>query len=232
MYRAVVSTICAFLPTLAFAQTPAEECVSPTGRSISVIGSASVRLPPDRVSFTVGVETTKATVAEAFDANASKLNAVLAAVKKAGVGGSDIQTSHLEIATRDYEGKPLDGVRVSNLVTVIGKDPKLVGNLLQAAVSAGANQASGLQFYVADRGKVETQGLTLAFKAAQTKAGTLAGLATGSLGAALCVKENAGWSESNVQNNLAALGYVSGSPTVETGTEAITFSVSVVFAIE
>jgi uncharacterized protein YggE len=52
---------------------------------VTVGGSGIVRLPPDRVSFTVGVETEAPSVAQAFKANGSKLTAVITAIKAKGV---------------------------------------------------------------------------------------------------------------------------------------------------
>lgn len=53
----------------AVASAEPSTCTSTTGRSVTVNGSATLRLPPDRVSFSVGVETLAAGVSEAFKAN-------------------------------------------------------------------------------------------------------------------------------------------------------------------
>ena len=50
-----------------------------------VAGSAVMQLPPNRVSFSVGVETLHANVSQAFRMNAQKVEAVLAALKAKGV---------------------------------------------------------------------------------------------------------------------------------------------------
>jgi uncharacterized protein YggE len=209
-----------------------EACASATGRQVSVNGSSVVRLPPDRVSFSVGVETQAASVAEAFRANNSKLSALLNALKAKGVQGKEIQTSDLEISSRDAEDKKLAGFRVSNLVTVTREDPATVGDLLQAAVTAGANQAGSLRFFVAEPAKVQRRGLELAYQDAQTKAEALAGLAKRSLGEVVCVSETGPWGRGGtMNNNLAGLGYIQG-PSVEIGTEQVSFAVSVVYELK
>jgi uncharacterized protein YggE len=214
--------------------TPAEpeSCSSTTGRQITVNGSSVVRLPPDKVSFSVGVETQATSVAEAFRANNSKLSALLTALKAKGVQAKEIQTSNLEITSRDAEGKKLAGFRVSNLVTVTREDPATVSELLQAAVAAGANQAGSLRFFVSEPTKVQRRGLELAYQDAQTKAETLAGLAKRSLGEIVCVSEAGPWGGGGPSNNsLAGLGYVQVS-SVEIGTEQVSFAVSVVFELK
>ena len=209
-----------------------EACASTTGRQISVNGSSVVRLPPDRVSFSVGVETQAASVAEAFRANNSKLNALLTALKAKGVEAKEIQTSNLEITSRDTDGKKLAGFRVSNLVTVTREDPSSVSDLLQAAVAAGANQAGSLRFFVSEPAKVQRRGLELAYEDARTKAETLAGLAKRSLGEAVCVSETGSWGSGGLENSrLAGLGYVQVTP-VEVGTEQVSFAVSVVYELK
>jgi uncharacterized protein YggE len=226
--------VAALVMSLLGTATPAvpEECSSATGRRISVNGSSVVRLPPDRVSFSVGVETQAVSVAAAFRANNSKLSAVLTALKAKGVQAKEIQTSNLEIASRDAEGKKLAGFRVSNLVTVTREDPASVSDLLQAAVAAGANQAGSLRFFVSEPAKVQRRGLELAYQDAQTKAETLAGLAKRSLGEVACVSETGPWGGAGLENrSLAGLGYIQG-PSVEIGTEQVSFGVSVVFELK
>lgn len=208
------------------AETP---CASATGRTITLTGSATVRLPPDRVAFTVGVESADADVAKAFAVNETKVKAVVTALKTKGVAPKDIQTSNLDISSRDERGQSIPGFRVSNRVTVTGDDPSKVGELLQAAVAAGANQAGGLSFYVADSSKIESRGLELAFQDARGKAETLAALSKKTLGDVVCVSEVPPWSRGDMNNYVA---FTSGGTGMEAGTEDVPFSVSVVFELK
>ncbi len=209
-----------------------QTCASSTARTIIVTGAATVQVPPDRVSFSVGIETEAASVSQAFKANGSKVNALLGALKEKGVDPKEIQTSNLEITSRDYRGKRLPGFRVSNVVTVTREDPKTVGELLQTAISAGANQAGRLRFFVGDPRRLQNHGLELAFQDAKAKAETLAGLAKQSLGNVLCVSEVASSGSGALRtrdylyNRDAALQFT------EAGTEEVSFSVSVVFEIK
>jgi uncharacterized protein YggE len=206
----------------------AQECPSPTGRHVRVVGSATVRVPPDRVSFSVGVETLHANVSEAFRANGRKVEAVLAALKAKGVQSKELQTSGLEISSRNPDGTPARGYRVANRVTVTRESAAAVGELIEAAITAGANEANQLSFYVADPGAAQKRGLELAFASAQAKAETLAALAKQPLGDTLCVAE--GVAGGNPMANFAQMSR-GGADTIEPGTEAITFAVSAVFAL-
>jgi len=206
----------------------AQECPSPSGRHVRVVGSATVRMPPDRVSFSVGVETLHANVSEAFRANARKVEAVLAALKAKGVQAKELQTSGLEISSRNPDGTPARGYRVANRVTVTREQAAGVGELIEAAIGAGANEANQLSFFVADPGTAQKRGLELAFESARAKAETLAALAKQPLGEALCVTEAVAFG--NPMSNVAQMSR-GGADTIEPGTEAITFAVNVVFAL-
>lgn len=210
----------------------AEDCVSATGRAVSVSGMGSITMRPDRVSFSVGVETEAANVADAFRRNGEKVNAVIAALKKHGVTQQELQTSDLAIGSRqDEDGRKLAGFRVSNSISVTREDPSGVGELLQAAIAAGANQAGSLNFFVADRGKLVPRGLELAFQNARLKAETLATLAGRTLGAVVCVNDTSnqyGVSGFMAMNNAANANTYD----IAVGRETVSFSVSVVFELQ
>jgi uncharacterized protein len=205
-------------------------CSSTTGRTVTVNGSATVRLPPDRVQFTVGVETVDADAAKAFGANEAKVKAVITSLKAKGVAAKDIQTSNLDISSRDERGERFSGFRVSNLVTVTSTEPAKAGELLQAAVAAGANWAGGLRFSVADPSKIRTRGLELAFQDARGKAEALAQLSKKSLGEVVCVSEAPTYDSGSINNNLVS--FTDSSSGTEAGAERVSFSVSVVFELK
>ena len=196
---------------------------------LRVDGSATVRIPPDRVSFSVGVETIDGNVSQAFRVNAQKVEAVLTALKAKGVQSKELQTSDLEVSSRNPDGSSAKGYRVSNRVNVSREDASGVGELIQAAIAAGANDAGQLNFFVANPSAAQARGLELAFASARAKAETLAALSRRTLGDVLCVSESYGgqYAASNYARNGVA-----GVAAVESGTEAITFGVAVVFALK
>jgi uncharacterized protein YggE len=230
--RNVLVAACCFLLLGATTGAESPTCSSPTGRVVTVTGSGVIRIAPDRVSFSVGVETEAPVVGQAFKANGLKLQAVLSALKAKGVQAKDIQTSNLEVTSRDFEGRQLPGFRVSNLVTVTREDPSSVGELLQAAITAGANQAGSLRFFVAEPSKLQQRGLELAYRDARAKAESLASLANQALGEALCVVESPEWGGNSRNANFIAVGYVSGPSPVEVGSEQLSFGVTVTYALK
>ena len=229
--------ILALLAPLLRAQTnaPREAALLDT---VSVTGTGRVRTAPDRFSFTAGVQTQAQSVEMAVNENNTRVAAVTAALKKAGATAEEIQTSGFSIyPQQDYsQGQPprLVGYQVSNNITVTKKQIGEAGKLLQAAIAAGVNTSSGLSFSVADPTRGRDQGLRAAFDDARSKATLLATAAGRTLGPALAITEG---TEPNVVPRplpgvraMAAKVEVSEVP-VESGTEELTFTVSVVFAL-
>jgi hypothetical protein len=221
-----------------FAQTntPREAALIDT---VSVTGTGRVRTAPDRFSFTVGVQTQAQTVELAVNENNTRVAAVTSALKRAGAADNEIQTSGFSIyPQQDYSQGQLPrliGYQVSNNVTVTKKQIGEAGKLLQAAIAAGVNTSSGLTFSVADPSRGRDQGLRSAFDDARAKAMLLARAAGRTLGQALAITEG---TEPNVvprpmqgvRAMAAKVADVSEVP-VESGSEELTFTVSVVFAL-
>lgn len=224
--RLTLLPLLALSSTVVFGQT--QVCPSPSGRSVVTTGSARLLVPPDSVSFSVGVVTEGLSIPQALRANSEKVRAVLSALKNAGVAPEEVQTSHLRIRSRDEDDRHVEGFRVENRVSVTRKDPKSAGELLQAAVDAGANQAEGPHFFVADEAALRDRGFDLAFKDARDRGEKLASLSGKVLGDVVCVAEG-GYPQGGA---LYETIEVTAAPIVETGVEELTFSVSVVFELE
>ncbi len=229
--------ILALLAPALIAQTnePREAALLDT---VSVTGTSRVRTQPDRFSFTAGVQTQAQTVDLAVNENNTRVAAVIAALKNAGATAEEIQTSGFAIyPQQDYQqGQPprLIGYQVTNNITVTKKQIADAGKLLQAAISAGVNTASGLNFSVSDPTRGREHGLRAAFEDARSKAALLASVAGRKLGPALAITEG---TQPNVVPRplpgiraMAAKAEVSEVP-VESGSEELTFNVSVVFAL-
>jgi hypothetical protein len=205
-------------------------CSSATGRSVMVTGTGRIRVAPDRVSFSVGVATESASVTQALRENNRKAEAVIAALKAAGVRPEEIQTSALQIRQRDEDDRKA-GFVVQNAVTVARKDVKAVGELLEAAVNAGANQANGPNFSVSDDMSRRERAFEAAYQDARARATKLAALAGKAPGDVVCMAEG-GWPQGGGIANYTEAVMVTGGPAVEEGLEEVSFNLSVVFELK
>src|SRR3954447_16373637 len=239
MKRILIFAFAAAIATGAFAQSMPPREPAPID-TVSVTGTGRVSLTPDRFSFNVSVQTIAPTVEEAVNENNTKVAAVIAALKNAGAKPEEIQTSNFSIyPQQDYsqqqQGKlpRLIGYQVSNSITVTKKQVADAGRLLQAAIAAGVNQTSGLSFSVSDSTRGRDQGLRAAFADARAKASLLAQAAGRTLGPAMTITE-LGASNPQPPRPMGArvMAAVVAEPVpVESGTEELSFTVSVVFGL-
>lgn len=222
----------ALLPVLA----SAEPASTPAAETISVSGLAKVKLIPDRVVFTISVETSAKTVGEAVQQNNGKIEQVIAALKKAGATEQEIQTTNFSIFPQqeftENRRPRIVGYQVSNSLTVTRATVSDAGKLLQAAVDAGANQAGGLSLVVSDLSRGREEGLQRAFQDAKAKAETLAKAAGRTVGRALSISEGIMSAPPSplLGRTMAAEAKFAEVP-VSPGTEEISFTVSVTFEL-
>ncbi|MGZ4810907.1 MAG: SIMPL domain-containing protein [Thermoanaerobaculia bacterium] len=224
----------------AIAQTPSMTTNDPMlwSQTISVTGNGMTQVTPDRVTFNVGVQTVSPTVDAAVNENNARVAAVVAALKKAGATDKEIRTSNFFInPQQEYNNQGqlprIIGYQVSNSVTVTRTDIASAGRLLQAAISAGVNQASGLSFEVSDPKRGREEGLQAAFADARAKASVLAQAAGRPLGRALSISEGARPDIPRpmpMAKGMVAQEAVSEVP-VESGTQQVNYTVSVVFEL-
>lgn len=172
--------------TAAMAQTPqAEENDAPL-RTLSVTGSGKTYLTPDIAYISIGVHTENKDAAEAIASNTAQSQKVAQALKTFGIDAKDIQTNNFSVYPRqdyDQNGKPTDLVFVvDNTVFVTLREIDQVGDVIDAAVQAGANTISGIQFDVEDKSAAMSLAREAAVADAQSQAEDLAKAAGVTLG--------------------------------------------------
>jgi len=148
------------------------EAMKPATLNLSAYGETRVR--PDMATITLGVSVEAPGAADAVKANAAKMTAVIAALKKAGVADKDIQTSSLNLSPQYVyqENLPprLTGYQVSNQVTITVRDLTKLGQTVDATVGAGATNVNNISFGLADPKAAEDAARLQAVTALQAKA--------------------------------------------------------------
>lgn len=124
-------------------------------RVIITSGSSEVKVTPDRAQVTVSVQTENADVKIAQSENADRMDAVIKAIKAVGIADADIRTSGYSIYpvyddTSSLFGRKVKTYRVTNSVQVTIRDVTKTGEVIDAAVAAGANQVDSIMFMVSE----------------------------------------------------------------------------------
>ncbi len=198
-----------------------------TSGGITVLGTGSVNLTPDRASFAFGTVSQAATAKAALAASSQSVARVIAALKKAGVAQSDLQTADVSLSPQlNDKGDAIVGYVASNTVTATIKRIGDAGDIVDAAVEAGANQVSGPNLLASDQDAAYRNALKAAVADARGKAEALASASSSTLGKITAIVEGGG----AIPMPLAA-GAKDSSVPIEPGTQQIEATVSVTFAL-
>jgi uncharacterized protein len=137
----------AAVPAIAAAQVQAVPVQLLSGTRLDVSATGEVTRVPDLAIISAGVQTLQPTASAAIEENASRMEKVRTALKRAGIDDRDIQTSSISLNPEyqyDQNRPPrLTGYRASNTVNVKFRDLKRTGAILDALVAEGANQING-----------------------------------------------------------------------------------------
>ena len=201
---------------------------------ITVTGESTVLVAPDMATISLGVTTNGDTAAAAMRANSDAMTVVTERLKAAGLASEDLQTSNLSLSptwsNSSSGASVVAGYTANNMLTVRVRDLALLGGLLDASVSDGANALNGLNFDVAEPRPVQDQARKAAVEDARARASLLAEAAGGTLGAVIEMVEgqvyNAG------PQMFRADSAKAGAVPVEAGQIGLTAAVTVTFALE
>jgi hypothetical protein len=154
---------------------------------IHALGLGEVKSAPDRATILFSVETRSATAAQASQQNATRQAAVLAALRAAGLGEADIGTVGYTLSPDMTYDEPTRRARVvgyvaRNTVRADVRTIENVGRVIDAAIRAGSNEVSSLQFWTSRREELRLEALQTAMRRACQEASAIAGAAGGSLG--------------------------------------------------
>jgi uncharacterized protein YggE len=216
----------------AAAQTTAE-------RSITVVGVGKVAGKPDIARVTVGIETQAPSLQTAVDDNKAKMNGLLDTLKQLGLADKDIRTSNYSVYTeRVTSPTPSAEVNtdqmiyhVTNTVDVTVRDVNQLGDVLDKAVAAGANNIYGVNFNVEDTAKLEADARTEAVADAKARAEELAQLNGVQLGEVLTVSEVVGGAVPLYREAAMGQGGGGGTP-VQPGELEMSMSIQITYAVK
>lgn len=210
-------------------------------RTLNVTGNGTVSLTPDLAYIYVGVHTDDVDLANGVSKNNTQAQALVDALKKAGVAEKDIQTSNFSVYTNanggidKMTGQPISNgtnYSVDNTVYVTIRDLSKLGSLLNTVVGAGANSINSISFDVADK----TAAMTQARQKAMTNASNLAAELAKTAGVKLGEIQNVNYSDNSTMPYYGMGGGGASVPNasvpIQPGQTQISVTVSVTYYIK
>ncbi len=204
-------------------------------RLITVSATGYAYAEPDRARLSTGVTAEADTAEAALSANTELMKKVIAGLKEAGIDPKDIQTSNFNVEpryTNPRDGEPpvINGYRVSNQVSILVRDLKAIGGLVDKLVSLGANQIHGLNFEVSKAETLKDEARTEAVANARRRAELLAKAAGADVGEVVSIAEEVGYSGPRPMA-MARAEKADFAP-VEAGTETLEARVTVTWKLK
>jgi len=177
----------ALLPVLLLVSSPAlaQAPVPNLPPFVAAEGTSFVSMAPDRAVVAFGVQHQDANAQKAQGGVNAAMQKILQAVRRLGVPENRITTARIDLSPvfaqprpNEYDREPrVVGFRASNTVRVEldlkAKGPE-IGQVLDAAIGAGANSIEGISFELADDTAPRAKALRAAAENARAKAGAIA----------------------------------------------------------
>lgn len=204
------------------------------GTKLDLSATAEVSRAPDRATVSAGVVTQAATARAALADNARAMTAAIAALKRAGVAAADIQTASIRLNPQfryaDNQPPQLTGYQATNQVNVRLRDLARTGDVIDALVSAGANQIDGPSFEVSDADAALDEARTAALAKARARAALYARAAGLHVGRILSIDEQS--SAPPVIRPMAMMAAKRDATPIEPGEQTLSVTLQVSFELD
>jgi uncharacterized protein len=203
--------------------------VSPAG--ITVVGTGSVTVTPDTAEWSFGLQTSADTANAALSANSQAMDRIIAALRDAGISRDDLQTEQVSVYPRvSNNGLSIVGYDASNTVRATIRSLDRAGEIVDAAVAAGANEVYGPSLTVSDSDAQYRAAVEQAFDDARRRAEAIAEKAGLTLGAPVAIVEGAGEGAIPYYGEMLR-DEAAAEVAVEPGRQEVGASLTVTFAI-
>lgn len=156
------------------AQAQVAPVVGPNETLLEVAAEGEAFTAPDRGTITAGVTTIAPTATEAVASNATRMTALVTALRSAGVDAADTRTSMVTLnpnqTYNQVTGPVITGYTATNRLTILLREPKRASAILAAAFNGGANTATGPFFSASRNSTALAEARTDAVKRAREQA--------------------------------------------------------------
>jgi len=200
--------------------------------TLTVSASGKVTVTPDVARVYLGVTLTESTVKEARDAAATRMTAIIGAIKGLGIADADIQTTGLSLSARYADGSStrIVGYVIGEQVQVTVRDLDKAGDVVDTATAKGATDVNGVSFEIADPAKAQDDARAAAVTAARASGLAMAAAAQVTLGAVVSIADAS--APTPIYYGVAGAAPAADMKTpIQPGTQDVSAVVTVVFEL-
>ena len=197
---------------------------------ITVVGSGTAKAVPDVADWSFGVQSDADTASQALNETAKATRRIIDALRDAGIAKEDLRTEQVSLYPRtSNDGMSVIGYSASSSVHATVRQLGKAGTVVDAAVSAGANQVSGPTLRVSDSRAQYRVAADAAMDDARARAEALAAKAGVTLGAPIAIVESGSSYPGPVYDSVRAAA--ESTVPIEPGVDEISATLTVTFAI-
>lgn len=182
-------------------------------RTITVMGNAEVKAPPNQAQITLGVRSFQKDLAEAKKENDAKISKLLGVFSELKIDPSNYCTTDINVSSEYAENEVGNqqkdkflGYTVTNHLSVTLDDLSLLSPLILKSIQAGANEIEDLSFGTTKLLDSRNEARRLAMRAARDKAVLLAGEIGQNIGKARTINEASSESSGFARAQVGGLG--------------------------
>lgn len=149
----------------------------PQAKTISLSGAGSASAKADQAKVTLGVQTKDPSASKAIEDNAGIMSEIITSLKNLGFTEDDIRTVGYSVyPDYNWEIREVTGYTVSNMLEITIENLDVVGQVIDAAGAAGANQVQGISFELSEskREELKLNAYIAALEDAEAKANVIA----------------------------------------------------------
>jgi uncharacterized protein YggE len=215
------------------AGAPSPSGDTPASNTITVSASGKISQVPDVARVSLGVSQTKPTVKAAREAAATRMTNIIAAMKTLGVADADIQTVGLNLYPQYANGSStkIVGYTVGNQIQITVRDIDKADEVVDTATAKGATEVNGISFDIADPAKALNDARVSAIASAQVSAAAMASAAHLSLGSVVSITDTTPPSPIVYGGALGRFAAADAATPIQPGSQDVSATVTVVFAI-
>ncbi len=238
--RLIVSALLAgamFVPaTTAAAQVTTTLATPISGTRLDISATGEATRVPDIAIISAGVTTQAATATDALGQNATRMERVRAALKRAGVADRDIQTASISLQPQykyvENQAPILTGYQASNQLSVKFRDIRASGRILDALVGEGANQINGPNLTIDHPEAALDEARGKAIATGRARADLYARALGMRVTRVISVSESGGYSSPPPQPMMARAQMAEAKTSIDPGEQQLQINVAMVFELQ